>query len=119
MHKVVTKEGIKHDEKLVHKILSEELEDILKLRKTQITDSTQYSKVADFYKKAFKISQRWIRNYVDLNFASLGSYTRQQLLQIGKNEVADFTFTWSCHNPKLHLIGELMSSLKRNHWKPE
>ena len=84
----MTKEGIKHDEKLVHKILSEELEDILKLRKTQITDSTQYSKVADFYKKAFKISQRWIRNYVDLNFASLGSYTRQQLLQIGNEEDA-------------------------------
>ena len=31
------------------------------------------------YRKALKISLRWIRNYTDLDFRSLGSYTRPQL----------------------------------------
>ena len=31
------------------------------------------------YRKALKIAMRWIKNYTDLDFRSLGSYTRRDL----------------------------------------
>ena len=34
------------------------------------------------YKKSYKIAMHWIKNYTDLNFRSLGSYTRSQLEEI-------------------------------------
>ena len=38
------------------------------------------------YQKAFKISLQWINNYVNLNFRSLGSYTRKDLDLITEKE---------------------------------
>ena len=34
------------------------------------------------YRKAMKIAMRWIRNYTDLDFRSLGSYTHADLERI-------------------------------------
>ena len=41
------------------------------------------------YRKALKIALRWIKNYTDLDFRSLGSYTRADLERIaGGDSVA-------------------------------
>jgi hypothetical protein len=34
------------------------------------------------YRKSVKIAMRWIRNYTELDFRSLGSYTRADLERI-------------------------------------
>jgi hypothetical protein len=39
-------------------------------------------KTEERYRKAAKIALRWIRNYVDLDYRSLGSYTRADLDRI-------------------------------------
>src|SRR5882762_9442386 len=36
------------------------------------------------YRKAVKIAMRWIKNYIDLDFRSLGSYTRADLDRIAR-----------------------------------
>ncbi|MGH9428057.1 MAG: hypothetical protein ACRD2L_17380, partial [Terriglobia bacterium] len=36
------------------------------------------------YRKALKIALRWIQNYTELNFRSLGSYTREELDNIAR-----------------------------------
>ena len=41
---------------------------------------------AERYRKSFKIALRWIQNYTELNFRSLGSYTRADLEQIAGAE---------------------------------
>src|ERR687897_120765 len=61
-----------HDEALVKRLLGEELEDILHRRGADPAGQERY-------RKAVKIALRWIRNYVDLDFRSLGSYTRREL----------------------------------------
>jgi malate synthase len=61
-----------HDAALVKGLLGEELEDILRRRGA---DPAAHER----YRKAVKIALRWIRNYVDLDFRSLGSYTRREL----------------------------------------
>jgi hypothetical protein len=38
-----------------------------------------YAEAETRYRKATKIAMRWIKNYTDLDFRSLGSYTRPQL----------------------------------------
>jgi hypothetical protein len=35
--------------------------------------------MAERYGKAVRIAMRWIRNYVDLDFRSLGTYSRADL----------------------------------------
>ena len=59
-----------HDPALVKRLLTEELEDILRRRPAD-------AGLQERYRKAVKIALRWIRNYVDLDFRSLGSYTRR------------------------------------------
>jgi malate synthase len=73
-HAARTTEGpaATHDVALVKRLLGEELEDILRRRPADAA-------VQERYRKAVKIAQRWIRNYVDLDFRSLGSYTRREL----------------------------------------
>ena len=61
-----------HDFALVKRLLQEELDDILSKRPADPAMQTRY-------RKALKISLRWIRNYTELDFRSLGSYTRPQL----------------------------------------
>ena len=67
--------GEVHDLKLVKRLAEEELEDILKRREGEDQ--------AERYRKAGKIALRWTKNYTDLNFRSLGSYTRAELDEIG------------------------------------
>ena len=65
-----------HDFPMVKRLLEEEAEDILRLipKKDPETEAR--------YRKAVKIAMRWIRNYTDLDFRSLGSYTHADLERI-------------------------------------
>ncbi|MBI3990187.1 MAG: hypothetical protein HY347_11300 [candidate division NC10 bacterium] len=79
--------GEVHDFALVKRLLQEELEDILARLKTETEKAgakgqAAYSEAEGRYRKAVKIAMRWIKNYTDLNFRSLGSYTRAQLDEI-------------------------------------
>ena len=66
--------GATHDAALVKRLLGEELADILARR--------QGAETHERYRKANKIAMRWIKNYTELNFRSLGSYTRAELERI-------------------------------------
>ena len=65
-----------HDFPMVKRLLAEEVEDILRLltKKDAETEAR--------YRKAFKVAMRWIKNYTDLDFRSLGSYTHADLERI-------------------------------------
>jgi malate synthase len=73
-HAARTTEGpaATHDVALVKRLLAEELDDILRRRPADAALQARY-------RKALKIALRWIGNYVDLDFRSLGSYTRREL----------------------------------------
>ena len=77
-HSAKTSQGpaATHDVALVKRLLQEECDDILRLMKAPDASTT------DRYRKAVKIAQRWIKNYVDLDYRSLGSYTRADLERI-------------------------------------
>jgi malate synthase len=67
-----------HDFPLVKRLLQEEGEDILARLQASIRsdrDKAAYAEAEDRYRKAMKIAMRWIKNYTELNFRSLGSYT--------------------------------------------
>jgi len=66
-----TNSGTAHDFALVKELLNEELADILTRR--------QGAETHERYRKALKIAMRWIKNYTELDFRSLGSYTRADL----------------------------------------
>ena len=66
-----TRTGVEHDAALVKQLLGEELADILARR--------QGAETHERYRKALKIAMRWIKNYTELNFRSLGAYTRAEL----------------------------------------
>jgi malate synthase len=63
-----------HDFALVKRLLTEECEDILK--------NTKDADAQTRYRHALRIAMRWIKNYTDLDFRSLGSYTRADLEEI-------------------------------------
>ena len=76
--------GQAHDFALVKRLLQEELDDILALRKAQASGDGADADEAltateERYRKAYKIAMRWVRNYTELDFRSLGSYTRADL----------------------------------------
>jgi malate synthase len=64
--------GAQHDVALVKRLLEEELADILARRPRQ-------ADVEGRYRKAVKIGMRWVKNYTELDFRSLGSYSRAEL----------------------------------------
>ena len=73
-----------HDFALVKKLLREEVQDILAqlkatVKKGDAKSELAYAKAEERYHKAVKIAMRWIKNYTELNFRSLGSYTRATL----------------------------------------
>jgi malate synthase len=80
-HRARTSDGPSavHDEALVKRLLREEVDDILARRRQAIKDAGVLAETEARYGKALKISLRWIRNYVELDFRSLGSYTRADL----------------------------------------
>jgi len=61
-----------HDFALVKRLLQEELDDILSKRPADAAMQTRY-------RKSLKIALRWIKNYTELDFRSLATYTRPQL----------------------------------------
>jgi malate synthase len=69
--------GVTHDRAVVKRLLQEELEDILGRRPMRAEVETRY-------RDAMKIGMRWVRNYTELNFRSLGSYTRAELDAIAR-----------------------------------
>jgi malate synthase len=83
IHRARTTEGpaVTHDVALVKRLLREETDDILaRLRAT--ATGPAYGEAEARYRKAEKIAMRWIKNYTDLDFRSLGSYTRPDLDKI-------------------------------------
>ncbi|MDR7522113.1 MAG: hypothetical protein QN168_06585 [Armatimonadota bacterium] len=75
--------SVVHDAALVKRLLLEETDDILaRLRAASAgspRDRAAYQEAEERYRRAVKIAMRWIRNYVELDFRSLGSYTRADL----------------------------------------
>ena len=69
--------GRKHDFALVKRLLGEELESILEL-----SAAASSGAAAGRYRDSYKISLQWVRNYTELDFRSLGSYTRGALARI-------------------------------------
>jgi malate synthase len=65
-----------HDFALVKRVLQEEVADILRLLPGKDGDTEER------YRKAARIAMRWIKNYTDLDFRSLASYTRADLERI-------------------------------------
>lgn len=65
-----------HGFPMVKRLLQEEVEDILRLA----TAKDRETEVR--YRKAVKIALRWIKNYTELDFRSLGSYTHADLEHI-------------------------------------
>jgi malate synthase len=71
-----------HDFALVKRLLQEEIEDILTRLQATVKDDRgrkAYAETEERYRKAVKIAMRWILNYTELNYRSLGSYTRADL----------------------------------------
>jgi malate synthase len=78
-HRATTTDGpsATHDFVLVKRLLQEELNDILARRPKDAATQGRY-------RAATKIAMRWIKNYTDLDFRSLGSYTRADLERIAR-----------------------------------
>ena len=81
-----------HTFDIVKHLLKGEVEDIVERRTTEMSRSgikpSSINEMSIRYQKAFKISLQWINNYVNLNFRSLGSYTRKDLGVIAEKEEA-------------------------------
>jgi malate synthase len=80
-----------HDFALVKALLREESEDILSRLQATIhhdRDKAAYDEAEQRYRKAVKIAMRWIKNYTELNFRSLGSYTSADLEAIASADDA-------------------------------
>jgi len=65
-----------HDFPMVKRLLQEEAGDILRLMPKKDAETEAR------YGKAVKVAMRWIKNYTDLDFRSLGSYTHADLERI-------------------------------------
>ena len=79
-HRAATTDGpsATHDLALVKRLLHEELDDILARRPKDAA-------TVERYRRAMKIAMRWIKNYTELEFRSLGSYTRADLDRIARD----------------------------------
>ena len=77
-HRTPTTEGpaTTHDEALVKALFEAELADILRIA----PDASPA--LEDRYAQAMKVGLRWVKNYTELDFRSLGSYTRGDLTAI-------------------------------------
>jgi len=75
----------KHDLNLIIKIADKELSDILKKRIE--SDPEKKIKISSDYKKARNITIQWIKNYTNLNFRSLGSYSKKELDELSKSVI--------------------------------
>jgi len=71
----------KHSLGSVRQVTDIETDDILRLRGTQFSGK-ELSEIESRYRASRKITLKWIKNYTDMNFRSLGSYTREDLANI-------------------------------------
>ena len=74
--------GEVHDLALVKGLLESETKDILRLLADEVGeggDRAALDAAEEHYGKALKIALRWVKNYTEFNFRSLGSYTRPDL----------------------------------------
>ena len=75
--------GQAHDFALVKGLLQDELEDILVHRTREAEEAGVAAHVIsrgeERYRKAVKIAMQWVKSYTELDFRSLGSYTRADL----------------------------------------
>src|SRR5262245_25657776 len=85
-HRARTTEGPAgvHDFALVKTLLGEELEDILARLKATVKAedagaARAYADAEVRYRQATKIAMSWVRNYTELDFRSLGSYSHRDL----------------------------------------
>jgi aminoglycoside phosphotransferase family enzyme len=68
-----------HGSDVVKRLLEEERDDIV----AQLHARSAHSDAAtERYGKATRIALRWVKNYTELDFRSLGSYTHDQLDEI-------------------------------------
>jgi hypothetical protein len=72
----------------VKRLLKEEFESLLAALRTTGQEASAYRPTEERYQKALKLSYQWIQNYADLNFRSLGSYTRADLDRLAAQEDA-------------------------------
>ena len=84
--------GQVQDFALIKQLLQEELEDISE-RRTAESQADPASKDAlaemlDRYQKAYKVALKWIKNYTEYDFRSLGSYTQADLKTIAEGDDA-------------------------------
>jgi malate synthase len=80
-----------HDFALVKRLLHEEAADIIAQLQAGIRgdrDKAAYAEAETRYRKAVKIAMRWIKNYTELDFRSLGSYTVADLEAIAAADEA-------------------------------
>ena len=70
--------GRRHSPALVKELLAAEYADIL----ARLGDVSE-PELRARYQSSCGIALRWIRNYTELDFRSLGTYTRDQLAAIG------------------------------------
>ncbi|MDP6455174.1 MAG: hypothetical protein QF898_17955 [SAR202 cluster bacterium] len=78
--------GQVHDFALIKQLLQEELADIIS-RRNEAAPSDEASQAelkaqVARYESAYKIAMRWTKNYTELNFRSLGSYTPADMERI-------------------------------------
>ena len=86
LHKAVgTDTGESHDFALIKRLLQQELNDILERRRAEPSGDAEQE---DRYRRAAALATHWIKNYTELNFRSLGSYTRAELDQLARGPEA-------------------------------
>ncbi|SVA32404.1 uncharacterized protein METZ01_LOCUS85258 [marine metagenome] len=73
-----------HSFSLVKRIIDSETADILNIREP-VVEANEYSQLEFRYRASRKITLRWINNYTDMNFRSLGSYTKADLDKIASD----------------------------------
>lgn len=76
----------RHDFALVKRLLQEERDDIV--ARLPESGSEAHSDADERYRKAYVIALRWIKNYTEFDFRSLGSYTRDELHAIAASSDA-------------------------------
>ena len=77
---------------LIKQLLQEELADISERRAAAApsdpASQEALTEMLDRYQKAYSVALRWVKNYTDYDFRSLGSYTQSDLATIAEAEDA-------------------------------
>ena len=71
----------KHNPDFVDNLITDECKSIIN-SKLKTTNNTSI----DTYKKSLNIAIKWIKNYTEFNFRSLGSYSISELEEIGSTD---------------------------------